>query len=359
MEVASNYLENPHFLGAEVSQKLVFDDGDKQRRFLLRLPELQSFSDVADFVGITTSQLLYLVIDNKLGEPDHYERFSVPKRSGGHRLISSPRPYLAAAQKKIRAEILPQLDISPAAMAFRPGRSIVDNAKAHVGSKVLVRIDIKDFFPSVSFAAVRDVFEGLGYNGGVSTVLALLCTDRPRSYVNIGNKYAVANGARGLPQGACTSPEIANAVFAKYDQAFTRLAAEPDLHWRYTRYADDLVFSSTKSNPSIGLLFNRVAQILYDSGYKVNQKKTRIQRGGSRILVTGLAIEGERVFIPREMHRKIRAFLHRYEQMGPDAFTQEIGKSATDVAKGYLSFVEMVEPAKAVALRRQHPWLNW
>ena len=110
---------------------------------------------------------------------------------------------------------------------------------------VLVNLDLADFFPNIIFVRVRAVFQRLGYSGAVATLLALLCTECPRREVRYdGKTYFVATSPRGLPQGACTSPALANQVARRLDRRLAGLARK--LNLVYTRYADDLTFSSAE-----------------------------------------------------------------------------------------------------------------
>ena len=148
-------------------------------------PELNRFSDIGSALNLELQHLQWLVYERGDSQVDHYIRFTIPKRSGGTRLISKPRPSLQKAQQWVQDTILRSQPLHPAAMAFRPGVSIVDNARLHSGAQVVVRLDLKDFFPTITFARVRGLFESFGYNPGVATVLSLLCTDSPRVMVSL------------------------------------------------------------------------------------------------------------------------------------------------------------------------------
>ena len=143
----------------------------------------------------------------------HYHRYEIAKKTGGVRCISAPKPALAAAQRWVLDQILRRLEPEPQAHGFVPGRSIVTNAAPHAGKAVVCNLDLKDFFPSITFRRVKGLFRKLGYGEHVATLLALLCTEPPRVPVELdGKTYHVALGARVLPQGACTSPAITNAL---------------------------------------------------------------------------------------------------------------------------------------------------
>jgi len=347
--------EEPTYLGRAVSHGLRFEGGDAALAASLQLPELHTFLDLANTLSQTPGRLQWLTYERAADATDHYTRFEIPKRSGGTRLISSPKPALRTAQEWVRLEILSHLSVNSAAMAFRPGRSIVDNARLHADSGLVIRIDLKDFFPSITFDRVRGFFASLGYNSGVATVLALICTDTPRARVTLDGEttYAVV-GQRALPQGACTSPDLANLIAATIDARLTGLATKHG--WTYTRYADDLVFSHKESNTDAAQLVRIVTRIVSDEGFRVNTKKTRIMRSPNRQMVTGLLVN-QGVRLTRKDLRKIRAFLHRCDTQGIEQVSAEIGKDARAVARGYYAYVHMITPETARAMRAKHSWI--
>src|SRR5207237_8142344 len=149
----------------------------------------------------------------------HYVKFQVPKRSGGRRTLAAPHKTLKAAQRWVLANVVGKFPATEAAHGFVTGRGIVSNANPHVGKAVVVNLDLENFFPSITFPRVRAVFERYGYSGSVATVLALLCSECPRTTVTYaGTKYEAATGPRALPQGAPTSPALSNQVARKLDK---------------------------------------------------------------------------------------------------------------------------------------------
>lgn len=354
-ETARRRREEPTFLGRRVSRNLRFSGGDRERLTSRSLPVAETFVDLAGALSLTPERLQWLVYERAADATDHYTRFEIPKRSGGTRLISSPKPALRTAQEWVRSRILHGLPVSGAATAFRPGASIVDNATRHVGAGTVVRIDLKDFFPSIGFDRVLAFFRDLGYNPGIASIFALICTDAPRVGLTIdGEVRWVVVGERGLPQGACTSPDLANLITRRLDSRLTGLA----LHgaWTYTRYADDLVFSHADTNANVVALTRAVSRIAGDEGFTVNDRKTRIMRSPNRQMVTGLLVN-DGVRLSRRTRRQIRAFLHRCSTRGLDEVSAEIGRDARAVAKGYLAFAHMVDPVEAQRLRAQAPGL--
>jgi retron-type reverse transcriptase len=230
-----------------VSDNLVFSEPDEAKLRNLKLPVLKDLADLANLTGLSAEEITYLCYTKRVSSVDHYKRFEIPKRKGGTRLIASPKPYLRKAQEAILEEILAPLNINSAAMAYRKRTSIVNNAKRHLSAQVLIRIDLKNFFGSISYQRVHNYFRSLGYSPGISTLLALLTTDAHRKRLAaLGGELFIARGVRGLPQGACTSPQLANLIAGRLDTRLFWYAQKADSNpWRYTRYADDLIFSST------------------------------------------------------------------------------------------------------------------
>ncbi len=355
-EIQERRTFTPTFLGRDVSNRMDFSGGDQERVTRAGLPALSSFTDIASALSLDPRRLQWLAYDRGASATDHYTRFEIPKRSGGTRLISSPKPALRTAQSWILESIIAPQQVSDSATAFRPGTSIVDNASRHAGKRIVVRIDLKNFFPSITYPRVRGLFESLGYNPGVSSVLALLCTDSPRARVrNDGSEWFVAVGPRGLPQGACTSPAISNLVVRHLDHRLEGLCAVGG--WTYSRYADDLVFSTVDEAASPHRLVRLVKQIIADEGFTVNESKTRIMRSPNRQAVTGLVVNDGHVRLSKRDMRRLRAFLHRCRTRGVDAVSQEIGKDAAAVAKGHVAYVHMVSPAAASRIRAENPWI--
>ena len=314
--------------------------------------------DVARAIGIAPRDLAFLTYHRGATMLDHYHRFTIPKKRGGVRVISSPKTRLRTAQRYVLESVLAPLPVHEAAVAFRPGVSIVDNAARHAGKPVVVRLDLKDFFPSVTFPRVRRLFESFGYSPGVATLFGLLCTEAPRAALTLdgGAKRFVAVGERCLPQGACTSPALTNLLCRRLDARLSGLAAAGG--FTYTRYADDLVFSHAEAGVAVGALLRTVRQILTDSGFIVNEEKTVVLRPHHRQSVTGLVTNGDLPpRVSREDLRRFRAFLHQCETKGQEHMTQQIGKDALAYAGGYLSFIRMVSAEQATKIAERHPWV--
>lgn len=347
----------PGFLGHGVSGRLCFDGGDATRLSARGLPQAADLVELAARMTLDPNEVLWLCYERAATTVDHYVRFEIPKKSGGRRLISSPKPKLRAAQGWILREILGRLMPSAQATAFQPGKSIVDNAMPHLDAAIVVRMDLQDFFPSIAYPRVRGWFEHLGYNPGVASVLALLCTDAPRVKLTLdGEVRYVAMGERALPQGACTSPALANLIASPLDARLNGLCASVDDIWTYTRYADDLSFSCRNGEADVGRLLQAVTRIVADEGFRLNDRKTAVMRAPGRRMVTGLVV-GESLRLSRRDLRRLRAFLHRCERDGVETVTAALDRDALAIARGHLAYVAMVMPEFAAGLRRRHAWL--
>lgn len=280
------------------------------------VPKLDTPKELAEALSLSVPTLRWLAYHRDAATRIHYTRFFIPKKDGSKRAIWAPQKKLKTAQRVILREIVERLPVHGAAHGFLAGRSILSNAQQHTGSSVVVEIDLKDFFPTVSLRRVKGVFRKAGYRDQISTLLALLCTEAPREVVEDGGKtWYLALGPRCLPQGAPTSPALTNALCLRMDRRLSGLARK--LGWRYTRYADDLTFSlpqGHKGKPRTGLLIGGVQRIVEAEGFTVNQAKTHVARDGSRQQVTGLVVNGEASpRVPRKTRRQLRAALHNLE----------------------------------------------
>jgi len=344
------------FLGEGVSKGLVYDAGEPEKLAALGLPLLTSASDIAAAIGIEERELAWLTYHRGAASLDHYSRFAIPKKRGGTRVISSPKRRLRLAQSWLLDTILAPLPVHEAAAAFRPGLSVVDNAARHTGRAVVARIDLKDFFPSITLMRVRCLFREFGYSGGVATLFALLATEAPRVAVLLdGLPRFVAIGERSLPQGACTSPALTNLLCRRMDVRLS--GAAEALGFRYSRYADDLVFSHAESSAPVGILLALARRVIADVGFVVNEEKTSVLRPQHRQVVTGLVVN-ETPHVSRTDLRRFRAVLHRCETLGIAEVSRQMGKDARAYAGGYLAFLHMVSPEQAQRLALKHPWVS-
>lgn len=333
------------YLGRGVSAELFDRRSHIERLMERKLPLLSTPGEVARSLGLTISKLRWLCFHSEAAEKTHYAAFSVPKRSGGRRLIAAPMPELAAAQRWILREILDKVSVEAPAHGFLKTRSTLTNAVPHLGKDVIINVDLADFFPSIGFKRVRGVFKKLGYSPAASTILALIATESPRVPVeHDGVKYQVAIGERALPQGAPTSPALSNLIARKLDRRL--LGVSKKFGWTYTRYADDLTFSAPEGHrEEIARFLAKIRHICEDEGFRINLKKGRVQRKARRQLVTGVVVN-QKPGLPREEIRKIRAILHQAKKTGLEAQNKEKRPNFEAHLRGKIAYLMMVDRAK-------------
>jgi retron-type reverse transcriptase len=334
--------------GVGVSARLQDVGGDASRLLTRGLPVIQSAPELAQALSLSLSRLRWLTFHRRAAVLVHYHRFGITKKTGGVRNISAPKPELARAQRWVLDHVLSKLTTEAEAHGFVPGRSVVTNALPHVGRQVVINVDLKDFFPTITFRRVRGLFEKLGYNGQVATLLALLCTEPPRVPAEVdGQLYYVALSARRLPQGACTSPAITNAICRKLDRRLAGLAKRH--HAGFTRYADDLTFSFDEQ-AAVGPLLKSVRTIVSLEGFTEHEDKTRVMRQGRRQEVTGVSVN-TRLSVPRDEWRELRAILHNAKKHGLESQNRAQHPHFAAYLRGRIAWVHMVDPARAAKLK--------
>lgn len=312
------------------------------------LPALQNGGDLAMMLGVPIGQLRWLTYHRLGAAIVHYHRFEIPKKTGGSRAISAPKPRLAAAQRWVLKNLLERLSASASAHGFVRYRSSVTNAQVHTGRKVVINLDFRDFFPSITFRRVKGLFAKVGYNEHVSTVLALLCTEAPRVEATLdGRRMWVALGSRVLPQGACTSPAITNLICSTLDKRLDGLARRHG--FAFTRYADDLSFSGDDPN-AVGALLRSIRSIVSDEGLTEHPSKTRVMRASARQEVTGVVVNA-RASVPRDERRALRAVLHNAAKNGLAAENRAQHPNFVAHLRGKVAYVSMVNPAQGAKLQ--------
>jgi retron-type reverse transcriptase len=339
------------YLGEEVSAGLNERACDASRLREHGLPQLGSAEEVARAMGITVGALRYLAFTRSTSRTTHYVRFTIPKRTGGERQISAPMPRLKEAQRWILDEILGRVPAHDAAHGFMPQRSIVSNASPHLRPAVLVNVDLKDFFPTVTYRRVKGLFRKIGYSEQAAIIFALICTEPEVTELELdGVTYHVALEQRSLPQGSPASPAITNLICRQLDRRLSKLSA--DLGFVYTRYADDLSFSADDADADVGKLLRGARWIVKGEGFEVHPDKTRVLRRGRRQEVTGIVVN-EIPSVPRDVLRRFRATLYQIEKDGPEG--KRWGRSDDVIAavEGFANYVAMVNPDKGRPLQQQ------
>jgi hypothetical protein len=285
----------------------------------------------------------------RLMRPGHgagspYVSFEIPKATGGTRTILAPRQALKTVQRAILHGALESVPVHDACHGFVKGRSVLTNATPHQKAALLIKLDLKDFFPTIHYQRVVGLFTHLGFKEDLARLLAGLCTHRPV----LDDGTVVWPGV--LPQGAPTSPAIANLVCRRLDARLTALARTAG--GVYTRYADDLTFSF-QATPSrgIGRFLWWVDQICQQEGFIQNTTKRRVLRRSNQQRVTGVVVNSG-LFVPREARRRFRAILENCRRNGIDGEAR--GQPAfRSYLQGFAAYVHMVQPELGKRLRAE------
>jgi RNA-directed DNA polymerase len=244
------------------------------------------------------------VLEQLLNTP-MYREFSIPKKRGGSRTIEAPDPRLMQVQRTLNhgLQSLYLCDPDPSVFGFvrndyqvEPASPIVQNALPHVGKSFVLNIDLKDFFLSIRAHRVKELFlsDRFGFNDSIATVLALLTTYQGH-----------------LPQGAPTSPILTNFICAPMDVALRELSGRNN--WTYTRYADDLTFSSVHAFTDVDIA--QIRNIVELNQFSINDKKIRRKGRGRRQEVTGIVVNSK-ANVNRKTIKKVRAMMYDLEKNG-------------------------------------------
>jgi hypothetical protein len=269
------------------------------------------------------------------------------------RLIEAPKPRLRAVQRRILADVLAPVPTHPAAHGFVPGRSPHTFAAAHAGQPVVVRLDVLSFFAAVTAARVYGLLRTLGYPEPVAYALTGLCTTWTPAGIRRGapaqipdRSYRLALlGAPHLPQGAPTSPALANLCGFRLDRRLAGLAARYGV--AYTRYADDLAFSGRSRHPE--RLVAAVTAVAADEGFRVNPAKTRIRGASQRQALAGLVVNAAPA-VPRDEYDALRALLHNAARTGLAEQNRDGHVDFRGHLAGRIAWVGHRHPARAAKL---------
>lgn len=265
-----------------------------------------------------------------------YSTFNVPKKNGNLREINAPSKKMKHTQRWILDNILHKLNVGYFSHGFVPGRSIVTNASSHVNQDLVLEIDIKDFFPSVQFGSVYYVFKSAGYSKKVAWLLADLCTYHWK-----------------LPQGAPTSPTLANLATLNLDDKIAKYCARRN--FRYSRYADDITISGSFDLP---IHKKKIIEIIEDDGFAINKNKTRMFSKSSSQKVTGLIVN-DKVSIGRKRKKNIRAIVHNILKNGPEKENRKNDPFFREKLFGHLGHANSVEPEFANPLISKLKKIDW
>lgn len=295
------------------------------------MKNIKTRNDFAKFIGVKLQTLTYLLYIKKID--NCYNTLEIPKKNGDTRTICVPNKNLKKVQKKLYNKLSTYYDeiktqnnfTSKISHGFEKNRSIVTNAEVHKNKRYVVNLDLLVFFPSTNFGRVRSYFIKNNYfeiNDDIATILAQLTCYKGT-----------------LPQGASTSPLIANMICNIMDIRILKIAKKYRLD--YTRYADDLTFSTNNKYflNDYDKFLEDIKNIIHRSGFELNSKKTRLLFSNSRQEVTGLVVN-KKISVPKEYYKNTRAMAHSLYKNGYFLIDDEVG--TIEQLEGRFSFINQI-----------------
>ena len=337
------------------------------------LPAIETAGDLARWLSLHSGELEWFAdlkgLCRKLDRStlQHYHYCLVPKCSGGVRLLETPKPELKELQRRILVEILDRVPVHPAVHGFVKRRSIATFAAPHARKTVVLRLDLDHFFPAFPAARIQALFRTLGYPEPVADRLGGICSNSaPRSLWRdrpIDLDPRLWNDARTLymrphlPQGAPTSPALANLMGFHLDCRLTGLARSASAV--YTRYADDLAFSGGADfDRAVERFSAHAAAIALEEGFGVNHHKTRIMRRGTRQSLAGIVVN-EGLSLRRRDLERLEAILTNCARRGPASQNRENRPDFRAHLEGCIGYVEMINAEKARRLKAIFQSIHW
>src|SRR5882724_3305629 len=337
------------------------------------IPPIESAGELANWLQLDAGELEWFAdlkgLESIRGNARlrHYHYRVLAKKLGRIRLIEVPKPRLKEIQRQILSEILHQIPPHPAAHGFVKGRSIRTFVAPHVGRRVVLKMDLEDFFPSLSGARIQAFFRAAGYPEMVADLLGGICTNAPPPEIwrelGQGIDRVQLREARSLysrphlPQGVPTSPALANGCAYRVDCRLRALARSAGAE--YTRYADDLAFSGGEAfEKCVERFASHAAAVLLEEGFTMNHRKTRIMRQGVRQHLAGLVVN-RRANVIRADFDLLKATLTNCIRLGPESQNREAHPSFQEHLRGRVEYVKMVNPAKGLRLRGMFDQIQW
>jgi hypothetical protein len=343
----------------------------------LNLPALATPGDLADWLRLSPAHLDWFanVTGRDFGEVapklEHYHARWVAKASGGARLIEAPKAELRALQRRILRGILDGVPVHPAAYGCVRGRSVVENAALHGGASLLLKLDLRDFFVRIRASRIHALFCTLGYPPVVARLLTGLTTrcTPARLLRNMPQetcpspeerrdrqRWARQFTARHLPQGAPTSPALANLCAWRLD---TRLSgAARECRARYSRYVDDLAFSCDATPAQGRRILAMMQDIILEEGFVPNWRKTRLLPASTSQRLTGLVVN-QRPNLPRQEYDTLKAILTNCRRHGPNTQNRLGLPDFRAHLLGRIGWFRQVNPARGERLRALFAGIEW
>lgn len=340
------------------------------------VPELASFGALTEFLELSAGELEWLadarglertVSDQRLR---NYLYSTVPRRGGPPRLIERPKFRLKSLQRRILHEILDWIPAHDAAHGFTRGRSAVTNASEHIRRLVVLRLDLEDFFASIAARRVFGIFRTAGYPESVAYTLTALSTNVVPIAVSrqlssaidprlIASQFRLARrlATPHLPQGAPTSPALANLAAFGLDRRLTGLATA--LGATYTRYADDIALSgSRRLLRNANQLRSTITEIARQEGFAVNDRKSTLTTSAGSQRVCGVVVN-QRTNMARAQYDTLKATIHNAARHGPAGQNRAGVPDFRAHLLGRIAWVEQLHPEHGKKLRRQFNHIDW
>lgn len=332
------------------------------------VPELATLGALAAWIG-ADPETLEAYLDPEASYARPYRLTLTRKPDGRVRVLEAPREALKGLQRRLLAGVLDHVPPHACAAGFRAGASVRGCAAAHAGHAVVLHMDLAGFFTSVTAARVRAIFRAMGYPEGVAWGLACLCTTRctrtawrslpradDRAHRSLLAQWPMYR-ERHLPQGAPTSPMLAN--LAAYGLDVRLDAAAQALGARYSRYADDLVFSGDEGFARrVDRFAVLVGAVALDEGFSVRWQKTRVMRRGAQQRVLGLVVNA-RARVPRAAYDALRATLYNCVRRGPAAENREAHADFKAHLAGRIGWVAGDDPRRRAVLDALFARIVW
>lgn len=335
---------------------------------VLKDKNLPVIFSLVHFAKINNISLSYLISSiNRKCENSNYKMYAVAKRSGGRRFIHAPTKKILTIQSFINEYILNNISPHHRSFAYHKNGGIAKCAVQHLGAKWIFKFDLKDFFYSISEYQVYKIFKELGYTPLLSFELARLTTTTrlpksKQSYLknidyfsldttkNKKNFIYYNNQIGVLPQGSPSSPALSNLASYNLDECLYKYACEHEMI--YTRYADDIAISSCKIPlmKSKSLIINDIISIIRKNNFIENREKINISGPGSKKLILGLLVDGNRVRISKEMYKRINIKLYAINKFGLNKVAKRYGFYSSyglyNHIEGLLAYVKDVDPKR-------------
>jgi retron-type reverse transcriptase len=293
----------------------------------------------------------------------NYHYAVIPKNSGSPRLIESPKSQLKEIQRRILREILSDAPVHDRAHGYVRGRSCLSSAQVHAGEYVVAAVDLKHFFTSVGTPRIHGLFRSIGYPWAVARLLTGLCmTATPlsvltQSALHYDWEARKLFNAPHLPQGAPTSPALANLCAWTLDQRLAALGSHFGAN--YSRYADDMAFSGDRTFArQIRKFLAGVETIVASQGFVFNKSKTRIMRSSSRQRITGIVVN-DHVNVDRNTYDRLKAALYNCTVHGVSEQNRDGHPDFRSHLNGRVGWVEQVNPNRGVRLREMFDRIVW